>query len=165
MWPTGMYHWLYIWLHKNIERHTAHTIVSWPNPKQWVIVMVFNGKIWLTRILFEWVSWTVLNYISDDKIPYMRTSAYEAFCAPFLPQKVVWILIFIVICSITALWLLLSRIPGHIWTHSNIHRGPVSLTLSLVIYIRWRHRHSVIQIAKKIYSLQYMGLYVFNWPI
>ena len=22
---------------KNIERHTAHTIVSWPNPKQWVI--------------------------------------------------------------------------------------------------------------------------------
>ena len=24
--------------HENIERHTAHTIVSWPNPKQWVIV-------------------------------------------------------------------------------------------------------------------------------
>ena len=23
---------------KNIERHTAHTIVSWPNPKQWMIV-------------------------------------------------------------------------------------------------------------------------------
>ena len=23
---------------KNIERHTADTIVSWPNPKQWVIV-------------------------------------------------------------------------------------------------------------------------------
>ena len=23
---------------KSIERHTAHTIVSWPNPKQWVIV-------------------------------------------------------------------------------------------------------------------------------
>ena len=23
---------------KNKERHTAHTIVSWPNPKQWVIV-------------------------------------------------------------------------------------------------------------------------------
>ena len=21
--------------HKNIEKHTAHTIVSWPNPKQW----------------------------------------------------------------------------------------------------------------------------------
>ena len=25
-------------VHKNTERHTAHTIVSWPNPKQWVIV-------------------------------------------------------------------------------------------------------------------------------
>ena len=24
--------------HKNIERHTAHTTVSWPYPKQWVIV-------------------------------------------------------------------------------------------------------------------------------
>ena len=24
--------------HKNIARHTAHTIVSWPDPKQWVIV-------------------------------------------------------------------------------------------------------------------------------
>ena len=24
--------------HKYIERHTAHTIVSWPNPKQWIIV-------------------------------------------------------------------------------------------------------------------------------
>ena len=24
--------------HKNIERHAADTIVSWPNPKQWVIV-------------------------------------------------------------------------------------------------------------------------------
>ena len=23
---------------KIIERHTAHTIVSWPNPKQWVMV-------------------------------------------------------------------------------------------------------------------------------
>ena len=23
---------------KNIERHTAHAIVSWPNPEQWVII-------------------------------------------------------------------------------------------------------------------------------
>ena len=29
----------YLWTtsHKNIERHTAHTTVSWPNPKQWLI--------------------------------------------------------------------------------------------------------------------------------
>ena len=25
-------------VHKNIERHTADTIVLWPKPKQWVIV-------------------------------------------------------------------------------------------------------------------------------
>ena len=25
-------------IHKNIERHTTHTIDSWPNPKRWVIV-------------------------------------------------------------------------------------------------------------------------------
>ena len=29
----------HLFIHKNIERHTAHTIVSWPNPKQWVIVL------------------------------------------------------------------------------------------------------------------------------
>ena len=27
-----------LFLCKNTERHTAHTIVSWPNPKQWVIL-------------------------------------------------------------------------------------------------------------------------------
>ena len=26
---------LKIQIHKNIERHTEHTIASWPNPKQW----------------------------------------------------------------------------------------------------------------------------------
>ena len=25
-------------IHKNIVRHTAHTIVSWPNPKQWLMI-------------------------------------------------------------------------------------------------------------------------------
>ena len=25
-------------VYKNIKRHTAHTIVSWPTPKQWVII-------------------------------------------------------------------------------------------------------------------------------
>ena len=27
---------------KNIERHTAHTIASWPYPKQWVIVHTYD---------------------------------------------------------------------------------------------------------------------------
>ena len=30
---------MWLWRYnKNIERHTAHIIVSWPNPKQWIIV-------------------------------------------------------------------------------------------------------------------------------
>ena len=31
------------YIHKNTKRHTAHTIVSWHNPKQWVIVIIKGG--------------------------------------------------------------------------------------------------------------------------
>ena len=34
--------------HKNIKRHAAHTIVSWPNPKQWVIVRI-SDLMMITR--------------------------------------------------------------------------------------------------------------------
>ena len=37
-----------LWDHKNIERHAAYTIVSWPNPKQWVIVHT-SDLIMITR--------------------------------------------------------------------------------------------------------------------
>ena len=42
---------------KNTERHTAHTIVSWPNPKQWVIVhtsdlmMIIKQSIYILAII------------------------------------------------------------------------------------------------------------------
>ena len=42
---------------KNTERHTAHTIVSWPNPKQWVIVhtsdlmMIIRQSIYILSII------------------------------------------------------------------------------------------------------------------
>ena len=42
--------------YKNIERHTAHTIVSWPSPKQWVIVhtsdlmMIIRQSIYILSI-------------------------------------------------------------------------------------------------------------------
>ena len=42
---------------KNIERHTADTIVSWPNPKQWVIVhtsylmMIIRQSIYILSII------------------------------------------------------------------------------------------------------------------
>ena len=42
------------WLHrKHIERHTAHTIVSWPNPKQWIIV---NTSFLTSLTLSQWSS-------------------------------------------------------------------------------------------------------------
>ena len=43
--------------HKNIERRTAHTIVSWPNPKQWVVVhtsdlmMIIRQSIYILSII------------------------------------------------------------------------------------------------------------------
>ena len=52
--------------HKNIERHTAHTIVSSPNPKQWVIVHI-SDLIMIIRQVYiyifsqssqrKWVNW------------------------------------------------------------------------------------------------------------
>ena len=45
------------WTHKNIERHTADTIVSWLNPKQWVIVhtsdlmMIIRQSIYILSII------------------------------------------------------------------------------------------------------------------
>ena len=44
-------------IHKNIEKHTAHTIVSWPSPKQWVIVhtsdlmMIIRQSIYILSII------------------------------------------------------------------------------------------------------------------
>ena len=34
---------------KNIVRHTAHTIVSWPNPKQWLMIHT-SGLIMIIRL-------------------------------------------------------------------------------------------------------------------
>ena len=43
--------------YNNTERHTAHTIVSWPNPKQWIIVhtsdlmMIIRQSIYILSII------------------------------------------------------------------------------------------------------------------
>ena len=53
---------IHTWLHlknknKNAERHTAHTVVWWPNPKQWVIVhtsdlmMIIRQSIYILSII------------------------------------------------------------------------------------------------------------------
>ena len=50
-------------VHKNTERHTAHTIVSWPNPKQWVIVrtsdlvMIIRQSIYIQSSQGKWLNW------------------------------------------------------------------------------------------------------------
>ena len=56
-----------ILFNKNIERHAAHTIVSWPNTKQWVIVntsdlmMIIRQKIYIYIFIQssqgKWVNW------------------------------------------------------------------------------------------------------------
>ena len=68
-------------IRKNTERHTAHTTVSWPNPKQWVIVhtfdlmMITRQSIFILSIsqrkLVNWYSPTY--YIMDnwDNMPYL----------------------------------------------------------------------------------------------
>ena len=54
---------------KNIERHTAHTIVSWHNPKQWVIVhtsdlmMMIRQSIYIISIITRGVG-NVMSYDS-----------------------------------------------------------------------------------------------------
>ena len=35
--------------YKNIETHTAHSIVSWPNPKQWIIVHTSDLMMMMIR--------------------------------------------------------------------------------------------------------------------
>ena len=39
-------------LNTNIERHTAHTIVSWPNPKQWVIVHISDLMMMIRQSIY-----------------------------------------------------------------------------------------------------------------
>ena len=50
--------------YKNTKRHTAHTIVSWPNHKQWVLfhtsdlMMIIRQGIYIISIITrKWVNW------------------------------------------------------------------------------------------------------------
>ena len=49
--------------YKNIERHTADTIVSWPNPKQWVIVHTSDLMMKVYKVYIfsqsqeKWINW------------------------------------------------------------------------------------------------------------
>ena len=44
---------LFVFFHNNIERHTAHTIVSWPNSKQWVIVHTYDLMMIISQSIYS----------------------------------------------------------------------------------------------------------------
>ena len=68
---------------KNTERHTAHTIVSWPNPKQWVIVhtsdsmMIIRQSIYIlsiiTREMGQLKTYSPTCFVMDnwENMPYL----------------------------------------------------------------------------------------------
>ena len=73
---------IFCFICKNTKRHTAHTIVSWPNPKQWVIVHTSNlmmkkrQSIYILSIITKkWVNWKhSLTYCIMDNwenMPYL----------------------------------------------------------------------------------------------
>ena len=62
---------------KNIERHTAHIIVSWPNPKQWI-----SSYIWLVEGILPkgpYLLWRVGPFLHDtiDLLMIIRQSVYS----------------------------------------------------------------------------------------
>ena len=54
-------------IHKNTERHTAHTIVSWPNPKQWVIVHTSDLMMIIRQSLY------ILSIITRERVNWKHT--------------------------------------------------------------------------------------------
>ena len=43
---------IFIGYYKNTERHTVHTIVSWPNPKQWVTVHISDSMMIIRQSIY-----------------------------------------------------------------------------------------------------------------
>ena len=76
---------------KNIERQTAHTIVSWPNPKQWVIVHTSDLMVIVRQSIFsqssqgKWVNW-------KHTAPYIVLWITDRICLILLTHstKFIW---------------------------------------------------------------------------
>ena len=74
-------------LHKNIERHTADTIVSWPNPKQWVILhtsdlmMIIRQSIYIlsiiTRVMVKLKTYSPTYCILDNRDNMLNLNSYQ----------------------------------------------------------------------------------------
>ena len=82
---------LYLWLHKNIERHTAHITVSWPNPKQWVMVytsdlmMIIRQSIYILSIITREMG------IVKTHSPHIAKWLTERICLNFLTHSTKYI--------------------------------------------------------------------------
>ena len=53
VWRQKVY-FIHVYGQKNLKRHTTHAIVSWPNPKQWLMIHIFLLVmiiLWRTGIL------------------------------------------------------------------------------------------------------------------
>ena len=112
-------------LSKKIERHAADTIVSWPNPKQWVIVEWYLNQ-W--RWLFDtrsklWISSPslVLNFIHSTGYCDTMNVVMEIFDN----DMGIWH-----ICVIYEAWTL--HLPCF-----KRKFGPSSCQIVVVIYLKW----------------------------
>ena len=74
--------------YKNLERHTVHTIVSWPNPKQWIIVntsdLMMNFMIYQKHRIQGWSTsgsnWPASIWLKGDFLgsyPQVKQTKYE----------------------------------------------------------------------------------------
>ena len=82
-----------VFVNKNINRHPAHTTVSWPNPKQWIIVhnSDFMMIIRQSNILSQpsrgnWANW-------KHTAPYIELWITKRICSIFLTHstKYIWL--------------------------------------------------------------------------
>ena len=66
----------HISLHKNIERHTEDTIVSWPNPTQWVIVHTSDLMMMIRQSIY------ILSFITREMGKLKTYSPTYCICQP-----------------------------------------------------------------------------------
>ena len=139
-------------LHENIERHTAHTIVSWPNPKQWVIVhtsdlmMIIRQSIYILSIITketgklkrhrnrEFVFISIVQFMSANSRIRFGLQIVLFVCLYITPSHY-------------------HHCANFIWRHWT-HKMPVRYNLSSV-WVR-------LSIFSQLSIIQYVGLCVFT---
>ena len=81
------------WCHyKNIERRTAHTIVSWPNPKQWQMVHTSNyaNPVYGIATICHQVRWLRWGHSSLFHTATSLLIWYKMFCMRDISYRLTW---------------------------------------------------------------------------